>query len=86
MPNSTKPKAEKAEKAEKSKLVEEVALTLKVSFTTYPYPCALCGKAQVSWTVIDKVTTLKGWATIPLKHEVCGQEIELSIKVEDLLK
>ena len=81
MPNSTKPKVEKSEK---SKPVAAAPQELEVSFITYSYPCALCGKAQVAWTVIDKVTTLKGWAAIPLKHEVCGQEITLSIKVEDL--
>lgn len=81
MPNSTKPKTEKTKPA------AAAPLELEVSFTTYPYPCALCGKAQVAWTVTDKVmVNTPGWATIPLKHEVCGQEIELSVKVEDLLR
>ena len=83
MPNSTKPKVEKSEK---SKPVAAAPQELEVSFATYSYPCALCGKAQVAWTVIDKVmVNTPGWATIPLKHEVCGQEIQLSMKVEDLL-
>lgn len=79
MPNSTKPKTGKTK--------PEVAAPqeLEVTFTTYSYPCALCGKSTVAWDVTGKVMTgAPDWADIPLKHEVCGQEITLSIKVEDL--
>lgn len=80
MPDTTKPKMEKP------KPITAAPQELEVPFTTYSYPCALCGKAMVAWTVTGKVMiNIPDWATIPLKHEVCGQEIELSMKVEDLL-
>ncbi len=60
---------------------------IELKIKTYAYACALCGKGSVGWTVTGEIKTNPAnekFVMLPLKHEVCGQEITLDVKLEEL--
>ena len=60
-------------------------VTVELKSKVYSYPCALCGKSSVAWDITGEAIDLNtGWVAIPLKHAVCGQEIKLDVKLEEL--
>ena len=73
----------KTEKQPKLSTPREVELKI----TSYPYPCALCGKGSVGWRITGKTMLNPAnntFVQLPLKHDVCGQEITLDVKLEEL--
>ena len=79
------PETKPSKTTAKTKASKPVVVTLE--FDVYPYPCALCGKSSVGWTVNGDATihpANDAWIRVPLKHTVCGQKITLDIKKEEL--
>ena len=76
MPETPKPK---------KKLQAVAPRKVKIQSSSISYPCALCGKSQVAWTIIGEgVINIPGYITVSLRHSVCNQEITLDIKAEKL--